>query len=234
MTAVALIGGDGAGKTTVARHLCEAGVVHAKYMYMGISAQSGDHLLPTSRLVMLAKRYAYRRRVVHQTGTAPTTTHIPSDQYEYASQARSTIWVTARLANRVAEAWYRQVISLMYQARGNVVVCDRHVLFDTGVLDSRPGRRSVPTRIYRRVMRWTIRRPDAVIFLDTPGDVLVARKGETSAEYLDAHAELYLAQAAAVDRFIRVDASQPLDDVIRQVTEVVRSLDRSSSGAGAP
>jgi thymidylate kinase len=63
-----------------------------------------------------------------------------------------------------------------------------------------------------------------VIFLETPGAVLYARKGEASAAYLDRQAQSYLAQAASVKRFVRLDASQPLDEVKRQVTAIVSEL----------
>jgi thymidylate kinase len=221
---VALIGGDGAGKTTIAEHLTTCGDFRAKYMYMGISAQSGDRLLPTSRLVLWLKRRAYRKRTRERTGRDPTTAHIPAEHNEYATRHHRGLWVAARLVNRFAEAWYRQVVSQAYQARGYLVVYDRHVLFDTGVLDPRPRRRArLSERIFDTLMR-AFPRPDAVLFLETPGHLLYARKGEATAEYLDREARMYLAQADAVDRFVRLDASQPLEDVKRQATEIVAAL----------
>jgi hypothetical protein len=54
---VALIGPDGAGKTTVARRLEQTGLeVPVKYLYMGINADASNHLLPTTRLVRALKR----------------------------------------------------------------------------------------------------------------------------------------------------------------------------------
>jgi len=222
VTAVALIGGDGAGKTTVAEHLTTTGRIRAKYMYMGISAQSGDRLLPTSRLVLWLRRRAHRRRVP---GAGPTTPRIPADQYEYSAREPGALWVTARLVNRFAEAWYRQLTSWTYQARGYVVIYDRHVLFDTGVLDPRPRpQMQLSERVFRGAMRSLFPRPDVVLFLDTTGDVLYARKGEASAEYLNSEARMYLAQAGTVGRFVRIDASLPLEEVKRQATEIVAAL----------
>lgn len=221
MTAVALIGGDGAGKTTIAEHLTTSGDFRAKYLYMGISAQSGDRLLPTSRLVLWLKRRAYRRRTRAHTGREPTTTRIPPEHDEYAARDHGGLWVAARLANRFVEAWYRQIVSRVYQARGYLIVYDRHVLFDTGVLDPRARRRARRSeRIFDTLMR-RFPRPDAVLFLETSGEVLHARKGEANPDYLDRETRMYLAQAGAVDRFVRLDASQPLDEVKRQATEIV-------------
>jgi thymidylate kinase len=243
MTSVALIGGDGAGKTTIAQHLTTSSMFRAKYLYMGISAQSSNRLLPTSRMVLLLKRRAYRKRVVSRTGRAPRTDRIPATDYEYSPRQRGTLWTIARLLNRFAEAWYRQIIALTYQARGYVVVYDRHFLFDGGVLGPTPQRKklrgswfretrggptakkhALPEAVYRWALRTFYPRPDLVIFLETPGAVLYARKGEASAEYLDRQAQTYLAQAASVKRFVRLDASQPLDDVKRQAADAVSEL----------
>lgn len=236
MTSIALIGGDGAGKTTIAQHLTTSASFRAKYLYMGISAQSSNRLLPTSRLVLLLKRRAYRKQIVRRTGRAPTTDRIPATHYEYSTRQRGTLWTVARLLNRFAEAWYRQIIALIYQARGYVVVYDRHLLFDGEVLDPTPRRtrRRMPERAYRWALRTFYPRPDLVIFLDTPGAVLYARKGEASADYLDRQAQTYLAQAASVKRFVRLDASQPLDEVKRQAAAVVSELmDRSGKLRGS-
>jgi thymidylate kinase len=54
--------------------------------------------------------------------------------------------------------------------------------------------------------------------------VLYARKGEASAEYLDRQAQSYLAQAPFVKRFVRLDASQSIDNVKRQAMAVVSEL----------
>jgi thymidylate kinase len=226
MTSIALIGGDGAGKTTIAQHLTTSTMFRAKYLYMGISAQSSNRLLPTSRLVLLLKRRAYRKQVASRTGRAPTTDRIPATHYEYSARKRGTLWTVARLLNRFAEAWYRQIIAFTYQARGYVVVYDRHFLFDGEVLDPTPQRkkRGLPEGVYRWALRTFYPRPDLVIFLETPGAVLYARKGEASAEYLDRQEKSYLAQSASVKRFVRLDASQPLDDVKRQAADAVSEL----------
>jgi thymidylate kinase len=223
MTSVALIGGDGAGKSTVAHRLAADPEVRAKYLYMGISAQSSSNLLPSSRLFLRLKRRRHRRRVEQRTGRPPASDRIPAADYEYSTKQRGSLWVAARLLNRFAEAWYRQLLSVAYQLRGFLVIYDRHLLFDGGLLQSsKAGKPRHPAdRLYRWVMRRFFPKPDVVILLDAPGRVLHARKGEATADYLDRWSAIYAAQAASVKAFVRVDASQPLEDVMREVADVV-------------
>ena len=227
MHSVALIGGDGAGKSTIAETILATEGLDAVSIYMGSSVQSANRLLPTSRLVLWLKRSAYRRRVAGRGGsTVIETERIPPAEYEYASRSRGTIWVAARYANRFLEAWWRQLLAFREQRRGRLVVYDRHFLFDDSILDTEPDRRDrpLPERIFRAAMRRAYPRPDLVVFLHAPGEVLYARKGEATAEYHDLQAEKYRRQAGAVPRFVQIDASRPLDVVTREVIDHVASL----------
>ncbi|MDQ4078675.1 MAG: hypothetical protein M3220_20845, partial [Chloroflexota bacterium] len=56
MFTVALIGADGAGKTTVGKRLEGALPLPAKYIYMGINLESSNLVLPTTRLILEVKR----------------------------------------------------------------------------------------------------------------------------------------------------------------------------------
>ena len=51
MYTVALIGGDGAGKTTIADQLRDSFPLPLKYLYMGINIESSNVALPTSRII---------------------------------------------------------------------------------------------------------------------------------------------------------------------------------------
>jgi hypothetical protein len=79
---VALIGGDGSGKTTIARKLEQSDRIPAKRLYMGMSAQSSDIALPTTRLVLYVKRRSYRK-LMEKEGKKPAE-RIPHHLYEYA------------------------------------------------------------------------------------------------------------------------------------------------------
>jgi thymidylate kinase len=59
--------------------------------------------------------------------------------------------------------------------------------------------------------------PDRVLFLDAPPDVLLARKQEVSKEALEKSRASYLALCQTHERFLVIDASQALEDVVDDV-----------------
>ena len=61
MTVIAIIGADGAGKSTVARALEASLPFRTKYIYMGSNIESSNIALPTSRLILYLKRLSFRR-----------------------------------------------------------------------------------------------------------------------------------------------------------------------------
>src|SRR3989304_4897316 len=56
MFSVALVGPDGAGKTTLCRRLEESFPIPVKYIYMGVSSEASNLMLPTTRLLRGLKR----------------------------------------------------------------------------------------------------------------------------------------------------------------------------------
>ena len=75
---VALVGCDGAGKTTVARRLEGEIDRPIRYLYMGVSADSSNRSLPTTRLAHRIKRAA----------GAPPDTRGPRETLEETQGAR--------------------------------------------------------------------------------------------------------------------------------------------------
>jgi len=68
-------------------------------------------------------------------------------------------------------------------------------------------------------------RPQLVIFLDAPAEILFARKGEGSVELLQWRRQEYLALREVLPNFTVVDATLPLDQVIDEVVTVIESFD---------
>lgn len=82
----------------------------------------------------------------------------------------------------------------------------------------------------RRLPVWWLRhlypRPDLVIFLDVPVDVLCRRKGEGTPEGLAERRRAHLEQLRRDPRIVRVDGTKPVGAVVGAVLERIdRDLD---------
>lgn len=225
MTTIALIGADGAGKTTVARALQHRADPPVLYVYLGVSATSSTHVLPTTRLVRWIKR---RRGIVEDNGPPASVREVgtPVRRRGVVGELRAA----ARLTNRVAEEWYRQYVAWRAQRRGLTVVFDRHYLADFSSHDLRRDvRLSWDRRIHGALLRRFYPRPDAVVFLDADPAVLLARKGEGSLDDLARRRADYAALADQVERFEVVDAARPLEVVVEDVATIVTRLARAAA-----
>jgi thymidylate kinase len=223
VTTVALIGADGSGKTSVARALPGVLPRPVRYLYMGVSAESSNVLLPTTRLA---------RRIKRMVGAPPDTAGPPSHEAIAARRRPSSlprrvlrsVRAALRLGNRTAEEWYRQLVAWRWQRQGAIVVYDRHFFIDYHAYDvSSAHARSVEQRVHGLLLG-LLPKPDLVIYLDAPGEVLRARKGEGTVEALEQRRTEYRALASVVPRFVEVDATQPVDAVVRDVADSVMAL----------
>jgi thymidylate kinase len=218
MFTIALVGGDGAGKTTIAKNLEESFPLPCKHMYMGISPISSNYALPITRLSRFINLRAHRKAAIKsgEKSTGVVSTHnLPSRR-----DKRGPIWVTARIINRLVDTLYRQVVSLIYQLQGYIVVYDRHLLFETApkVVTSKGKKRSWPRSIEHWLHSNFYPNPSLVLFLDASPEVLYARKGETTLEYLEKWRATILEQGKKMANFVQIDANQPFDMVFSDAT----------------
>jgi thymidylate kinase len=220
---VALIGPDGAGKTTIARVLPGRLPMRTTYLYMGVAAESSNKLLPTTRLIEGIKA---RRRMSR--AAAPSTPSRGTDDARRTPRrggplkaAAKAIGAGLRLGNRVAEEWYRQGLAWGHQAKGEVVLFDRHFYIDYHAADIA----GAPTSGRRRIHGWMLGhvypRPDLVVYLDAPVEVLLARKGEGTLESIARRQADYRSLANEVEHFAIVDANRPLEAVIDDVVQEI-------------
>lgn len=214
MSTVALIGPDGAGKSTIAQRLENSFSLPVKCLYMGINMDSTNVSLPTSRFAEWVKNK--RRRKAH--GAANSGSQ--SGERERRPRGSGRLWAMLRLVNRLSEEWYRQILSWMYQLRGRIVIYDRHYQFDFEY--SRKESDGSPRLFTDWFHRWCLAkaypRPQLVIYLDAPPEVLFARKGEGTLESLESRRQSFLRQGNKNPNFVLVDATQPLDEVYTQVS----------------
>lgn len=224
---VALVGLDGAGKTTIATRLQESAPLPCRYLYMGQSIASSNALLPTSRLVRhLKARAAVRRRAADDEVAAPTAVARPT-------RKRGRLRIAASFVNRLMEAWWRQFLSWRYQRGGHVVVYDRHFLFESAsaVNDRSLRRTGSVDRLEHWILGRSYPRPDLVIFLDAPLEVLQARKQEWTGKRLARWRAAIVDQGQRLGSFVSVDASRPVEQVLADVTRHILAF-RATGRAG--
>jgi thymidylate kinase len=215
---VAIIGPDGAGKSTITELLeREQLPAPVKRIYMGVNLESSSLMLPTTRLALRLKAARGRRPDMVGPGVSPA----PSAGGNPARRAVQTAGRGIRLLLWVAEEWFRQLVAEYHRRRGAIVVFDRHFYADYFHVDAEQGRRSVSTRLHRWLLEHAYPKPDLVICLDAPGQVLFDRKGEASPAWLEQRRRQYLQLAAVLPDFVVVDVDRPLEAVTREVATVI-------------
>lgn len=223
MFSVALIGPDGAGKTTVGRQLEKRLPLPVKYIYMGVSTDSSNVMLPTTRLMHKLKRAAGGKPDI---AGPPDPNRVKKKPKGLVKRTLAEGRAMLRLANRLSEEWYRQGLAWSYQRRGNIVLFDRHFFSDYYAYDiAQEGRqRDLAQRIHGYMLKRFYPKPDLVIYLDAPAAVLYARKGEGSIEALERRRQDYLQLRHQVKNYAVVDAAQPQEQVVQEVVALISNF----------
>jgi thymidylate kinase len=227
MFSVALIGPDGAGKTTIARMLEERSQLPLKYIYMGVNIEASNFALPTSRL------FEYLRG--RQNGD-PNPSQVEGRTFQnpkrWSMLAGKMLWATGRLANHLADEWYRQLWSWSYQCSGYIALYDRHFLFDFSLDNVDLEQEGFDVRLHRWFLTHLYPRPNLVIYLDAPAEVLFARKGEKDIANLERRRQSFAKLMRMNPNCVVVDGTQPLskvyDDVAAHICQFYKIHSRES------
>ena len=223
MYTIALIGADGSGKTTIAKHIEEQMPLSVKYIYMGFSPLSSNFALPTTRLISLTKRLLGKNG---DTSGPPDPTKKRVRPKNPLKKFILFVKGILRLTNRLAEEWFRQIVVWYYQYLGYAILTDRHFFSDYYAYDianSDPDR-PLTSRIHGFFLKHIYPRPHMIIFLDAPAEVLFARKGEGSLELLDLRRKEYQNLHDQVKRFVTINVDQPLEIVIADVVNALENF----------
>ena len=222
MLTVALIGPDGSGKTTVSDRLQTELGLPVRSIYMGVNMYASDVLLPHTRLLVAMRRLA-RGDDPEAASDIETFKPPPATVPQRAvASARSSL----RLANWLAEESYRLWVARRNTRRGRVVIFDRHFFADFFASDISADGASRPLarRIHGFMLQRVFPKPDLVVCLDAPAEVLYARKPEGTVERVRRKREESLAVLNAFPHCMVVDATRPPDEVVSEVATAVRSL----------
>lgn len=195
---VAVIGTDGAGKSSVVAALLEASQRPARVVYMGLNPGKAN----TPSIGKLVGRST-------------------SDFRGETGDPHGPLWRALRTVYRILEETMRFVAVARYRRAGELVLLDRHFRFDHAL-----GTRL--TRLSDRVHVWFLEHltplPDLVLYLRVPADVAMARKGEGSEAYHLKRITAYDAYAERMDRVTAIDATRPLDDVVAEAERAIDAL----------
>jgi thymidylate kinase len=220
MFTVALIGPDGAGKTTIGRRLEHELPLPVKYVYMGINTAASNHMLVTTRLARAVKR---KLGVDRDQGGPRDPTAKRKRPNGLVRRAGTAIKSALSLCNRLAEECYRQLLTWSYTRRRNIVIFDRHYFPDYYAYDIAGdcGKRSLAQRLHGFFLSRIYPKPHLMVFLDAPPEVLWSRKREGTLELLAQRRLDYLRVGTVVKHFVVVDANRPEIDVAGDVRNVI-------------
>jgi thymidylate kinase len=213
---IALVGGDGAGKSTCATSLVEwlGHVFDVRHTHAGRPPRG----LLTLCCGALLKVTARLRRLLHARAIASLDDHV----------ALLRTYCTARDRARAHAVAHR------HAARGGITICERHPSAEHEALAGSSEQQGEALAASSRFATWLRRReraryaglarPDLTLVLRLEPELAVRRKPEEPADYVRRRATLVFARAwdRADERV--VDASRPLAEVLRDLRRRVWEL----------
>jgi len=222
MFTVAVIGPDGAGKTTITRRLAQETTLPVKYVYLGINLEASNLVLPTTRLLLEIKRARGGRPDMAGPRDPERVKPLSKNPLKrLAAEVKAGL----RMANQMAEEWFRQSVVWFYQRRGYIVLFDRHFLLDYYYYDVVSTKeRPLGNRVHGFMLNHFYPRPDLVICLDAPAEVLFARKGEGTLESIERRRQEYRQLRGLVEKFVIVDATQSETKVLHDVSGIIEDF----------
>jgi thymidylate kinase len=220
MFTVAFIGPDGAGKSTITQQIVQKFPLPVKYLYMGVNLETSNLVLPTTRLALEIKRARGGRPDISGPPDKTKEKTLPKNAIK---RTLYRLKFNLRMMNLIAEEWFRQIVVWYYLRKGFIVIFDRHFFTDYYAHDisGNGSKRPLISRLHGFMLNRLYPKPNLVICLDAPAEVLFKRKGEGTLELLENRRQEYLQLRNVLAHFIIVDASQPEEMVVEQVIDVI-------------
>jgi thymidylate kinase len=212
MAEIVIVGADGAGKTTIAKRLVNKLPINAKYLYMGWTTESSNFSLPTSRWIQVLRR-TYKTKTKKNTSDLSNgleTEYLTSKVFTSIENQNSLVAVI-RLFYRLANDWYIQIISWIFQLRGYIVISDRHFFFEAALRYHSDNKQRLAVRLHRWLIDHVYVKPDLIILLDAPPDVLYKRTKEAPFDVLKFRRNVIYNYGKIIPNLVLIDSSKPLD-----------------------
>lgn len=212
---VALVGADGAGKSTVARALPGRLDTPCRVMYLGVNLEEQAPMLPSTKLFLKWKGRSSRPDLVLPVSAA-------------RRESKASLRGLVRTAMVISEEWYRLLVSRMWLRDGVGVIFDRHFVADYyyhHIEASRP----LPwyERLHGRLLR-LYPPPDYTFCLDAPAEVLYERKPESDTAFLEQRRMEYVRLAERDPTVRMIDTTEGLEAVLQTIATELNSV--SSEG----
>ena len=200
---------------------------------MGWTTESSNFSLPTSRLIQKIRRFYGKNSKKKSVSSSKEMDSKYLDKQVFATiDKQNCIVATIRLINRLADDWYCQFISWIYQLRGYIVISDRHFIFEAAIrYYSKNDKQRFTIRLHKWLLENIYVKPDLVILLDAPPDVLYKRKKEATLEILKIRRNALFNHGRTMPDLVLVDSSQPLEVVYKTVSDkILKFLNIKNSG----
>lgn len=220
MFTIAVVGADGSGKTTLTHRLVETLPLPVKYVYMGTNLESSNLVLPTTRLLLEFKRLLGKRPDMRGPFDPSLMKPVPRS---FIKRMAVSLKSFLRTFNSLGEEWFRQAVIALYSWRGFIVISDRHFLFDYYFhhILHKNALLPIADRLHGFILDRFYPRPDLVVCLDAPAEVLYTRKSEASVNLLEKRRQEYLQLSGIVKDFVVVDATSSPDQVLNHVSDLI-------------
>lgn len=204
---VAFLGPDGAGKTTISTQIAQSPLRRVAFKKVHTRLGYRQTLPPLRTIASII----LRRPVL------PDSTHLDPHG---APPHRLLMWLL-KFGYYSIDQWLEQIWLRREMAHSSLILKDRHLM--ELPIDPMRYRFSGPTVLTRWMAR-LVPKPTLVIVLDTPTEVLQARKQEVSLEETARQRRAYRHLAKSVPHGYLVNSDRPLDDVIHDVLEIINEF----------
>lgn len=222
MFTVALIGPDGSGKSTVSKHLLDNFSMPVERIYMGINRKESNYVLPSTKLILYIRRKL--KREIDQGGPRSATQKPISATKSPIKRIFKEVKSSLVLIDRILEEWYRQFVTWRFTRQDKIVIFDRHFYADYYEYAVKEDKLDThwTSRVHGYMLENLYPKPNLVIYLDAPAEILFDRKGEGSVELLEQRRQSYLSLRGNVPCFKVVNTNQAVEAVFETVESIIQ------------